>query len=70
MFWTEEDNLQLISAWLNNSNNPIDGNSKNGSHYWKQVADEYNMYAPKGKKRTATQCKNHWNVTSAVVSKF
>ena len=39
MFWSEEDNLQLISAWLNNSNDPIDGNSKKGSHYWKQVAD-------------------------------
>ena len=26
MFWSEEDNLRLISAWFNNSNDPIDGN--------------------------------------------
>ena len=30
MFWSEEDNLWLISAWLNNSNDPIDSNSKKG----------------------------------------
>ncbi|KAF8660320.1 hypothetical protein HU200_057896 [Digitaria exilis] len=70
MFWSEEDNLRLISAWINNSNDPVDGNSKSGARYWKQVADEYNMHAPKGKKRTATQCKNHWNTTSALISMF
>ena len=59
MYWSEEDNLRLISSWINNSNDPIDGNSKSGPHYRKQVADEYNMLAPKGKKRTPTQCKNH-----------
>ena len=26
MFWSGEDNLRLISAWRNNSNDPIDGN--------------------------------------------
>ncbi|CAO2179440.1 unnamed protein product [Urochloa humidicola] len=70
MFWSQEDNLRLISAWLNNSNDPIDGNSKKGPHFWKDVADEYNQYAPRGKKRTSIQCKNHWNTTSAFVSKF
>ena len=70
MYWSEEDNLRLISSWINNSNDPIDGNSKSGPRYWKQVADEYNMHAPKGKKRTPTQCKNHWNTTSALISKF
>ncbi|KAG2639790.1 hypothetical protein PVAP13_2KG045700, partial [Panicum virgatum] len=47
MYWSEEDNLRLISSWINNSNDPIDSNSKSGPHYWKQVADEYNMHAPK-----------------------
>ncbi|CAL4920607.1 unnamed protein product [Urochloa decumbens] len=70
MFWSQEDNLRLISAWLNNSNDPIDGNSKKGPHFWKDVADEYNQYAPKGKKRTTVQCKNHWNTTNALVGRF
>uniref|UniRef100_K3YLY2 Myb-like domain-containing protein n=1 Tax=Setaria italica TaxID=4555 RepID=K3YLY2_SETIT len=43
MYWSEQDNLRLISAWINNSNDPIDGNSKKGPHYWQQVADEYNL---------------------------
>ncbi|CAL5032199.1 unnamed protein product [Urochloa decumbens] len=70
MHWAEEDNLRLVSAWLHNSNDPIDGNGKKGPHYWKEVAAEYNAYAPKGKERTAMQLKNHWNTTSALVMKF
>lgn len=70
MHWSKEDNLRLVSAWLNNSNDPINGNSKKGPHYWKQVAEEYNTYAPKGRKRTAMQCKNHWNSISTLVAKF
>lgn len=53
-FWSEEDNLRLVSAWLNNSNDPVDGNSKWVPYFWKDIIDEYNLYAPKGKKRTTT----------------
>ncbi|KAJ1266856.1 hypothetical protein BS78_07G011300 [Paspalum vaginatum] len=38
--WTEQDNIRLLSAWLNNSIDPIDGNCKKGEVYWKQVAKE------------------------------
>ena len=70
MYWSEKDNLRLLSAWINNSNDPIDGNSKAGAHYWKEVAAEYNKHAPKDRKRTATQCKNHYNTTNALVTRF
>jgi hypothetical protein len=33
MYWSKKDNLRLLSAWLNNSNDPIDGNSKAGDRY-------------------------------------
>jgi hypothetical protein len=70
MYWSKKDNLRLLQAWLNNSNDPIDGNSKAGAHYWKEVAAEYNKTTPKNRKRTATQCKNHYNTTNALVTRF
>lgn len=60
----------MIRAWLDNFVDPLDGNSKKGPHYWGDVAAQYNKKAPKGQRRTAIQCKNHWNTVGALVSKF
>ncbi|XP_062179366.1 glutathione S-transferase T3-like [Phragmites australis] len=68
--WTEEQNLRLVSSWLKNSNDPVQGNSKKYEWYWKEVADEYNKHAPKEQRRTTTQCKNHWTKTIPLVNKF
>ncbi|PNT66260.1 hypothetical protein BRADI_3g09155v3 [Brachypodium distachyon] len=65
----KEDEL-LVSAWMNNSNDPIDGNSKKSDHFWKQIAKEYNMYAPQDQQKSAAQCKNHWTKNTTNVSKF
>ncbi|CAL5035633.1 unnamed protein product [Urochloa decumbens] len=68
--WSEEENLRLVSAWLKNSNDPIDGNGKPRDRYWKEVAAEYNKHAPKQQKRTAVQCKEHWNKNIPHINKF
>lgn len=60
----------LVSAWLNNSNDPIDGSSKKSDHFWKQIAKEYNMYAPQDQQKSAAQCKIHWTKNTSKVSKF
>ncbi|KAF8719304.1 hypothetical protein HU200_024003 [Digitaria exilis] len=59
--WTEEENLRLVSAWLNNSNDPIRGVDKKYDHYWKEIAKEYNKHSPKERRRTPAQLKTHWN---------
>ncbi|KAF8686609.1 hypothetical protein HU200_043435 [Digitaria exilis] len=41
-----------------------------GDRYWKDIAEEYNKTAPKNERRTAVQCKNHWNKTAPFISKF
>ena len=46
-YWSEAENLRLVSAWLNNSNDPIEGVDKKYDHYWKEVAKEYNNHTPK-----------------------
>jgi hypothetical protein len=52
--WTEDDNIRLMSSWLNNSVDPIKGNDKKSEHYWKAVAAEFNTNMPSnGNKRTA-----------------
>ena len=70
MKWTQQDNLRLISSWLNNSNDPIDGNSKKNDQYWNKVTDDYNSNSPIDRRRSATQCKNHWNRTNTKVNMF
>uniref|UniRef100_I1QTK3 Myb-like domain-containing protein n=1 Tax=Oryza glaberrima TaxID=4538 RepID=I1QTK3_ORYGL len=40
--WTEEENLRLLSSWLNNSVDPIDSNDKKSEYYWRAVAAESN----------------------------
>lgn len=67
--WRKEENLRLISAWLNN-NDSVDGNAKKGDYYWKQVAAEYNKSSPAKQRRSAAQCKGHWNKTTPFISLF
>lgn len=57
--WSEEDNLRLVSAWLNNLNNPIDENSKKCDQYWNKIAEEFNSNTTRDEKRIASQCKRH-----------
>ncbi|KQJ93232.1 glutathione S-transferase T3-like [Brachypodium distachyon] len=68
--WSKKGDELLVSAWLNNSNDPIDGNSKKSDHLWKQIAKEYNMYAPQDQQKSAAQCKNHWTKNTSKVPKF
>ncbi|CAM0901977.1 unnamed protein product [Alopecurus aequalis] len=68
--WGKQQNLRLVGAWLKHSIDPIHGNNKKSDHYWKQVAEEFNKHSCKAERRTAVQCKNHWNRTSTRVSKF
>jgi hypothetical protein len=49
-----------ISAWLNNSIDPIDGIGKKGDVYWKQVTKEYNDNTPVDRRRKPVHCKDHW----------
>jgi len=69
-YWSEEENIRLVSAWLNNSNDPVKGNDKKFDHYWKEVTREYNKYSPKDRRRIVPQCKSHWNKNAPKVTKF
>ncbi|KQJ92177.1 hypothetical protein BRADI_4g42083v3 [Brachypodium distachyon] len=53
--WTKEEDCRLISAWLNNSNDPIQSNYKKNHQYWKDVAAVYNSTTPKDRARLVKQ---------------
>lgn len=52
--------FELVNAWLKNSNDPIDGNSRKCEQYWNNIAEEFNSNLPRDGRRTAAQCKSHW----------
>ena len=69
--WTEDDNIRLMSSWLNNSVDPIKGNDKKSEQYWKAVAREFNSNMPSnGNKRNPKQCRTHWDNVKRDVTKF
>ncbi|KAL6899490.1 hypothetical protein ACP4OV_006148 [Aristida adscensionis] len=68
--WTKDEDLRLVSAWLNNSNDPIDGNCKKYDRYWKDVTDAYNSTTPKNRIRTLKQLKEHFHKIKKKVSWF
>ncbi|KAG0536463.1 hypothetical protein BDA96_03G065800 [Sorghum bicolor] len=69
--WTEEENIRLLSAWVNNSVDPIDGNDKKFDHYWRAVTAEFNSNTPSNdRKRTVVQCKSHWKGVKKEVTKW
>ena len=70
IFWTKQENLRLVSAWLKNSTDPIVGVDRREDRYWKDVAAEYNLNIPKDRRRTTTQLKNHWSKTIPLITKF
>ncbi|KAE8766974.1 Ribosomal protein-like [Hordeum vulgare] len=58
--WTEQEDCRLVSAWLNNSNDPIQSNFRKNDQYWKEVAAVYNSTTPKNRAREVKQLKDRF----------
>uniref|UniRef100_J3M5V4 No apical meristem-associated C-terminal domain-containing protein n=1 Tax=Oryza brachyantha TaxID=4533 RepID=J3M5V4_ORYBR len=63
MCYTHDEDLRLVSAWLRNSTNPIEGNAREGETYWTKVAEAYNETTPADRKREVHHLKGHWDKT-------
>jgi hypothetical protein len=59
-----------VSAWLNNSNDPIGSNYKKNDQHWKGVAMVYNSNTPKNRARLAKQIKDHFGRIKKMVAWF
>ncbi|KAJ1295797.1 hypothetical protein BS78_01G250200 [Paspalum vaginatum] len=60
LLWKKEEDLRLVGAWLNNSNDPIGSNNKKNDQYWKDVAAVYNSTTPKSQVRPVKQVKTRF----------
>lgn len=49
-----------MSAWLNNSNDPVQANYNKNDQYWKGVTDVFNSTNPQNRKRLVKQVKDHF----------
>nr|ABW81022.1 unknown [Arabidopsis lyrata subsp. lyrata] len=70
--WTSQEDLVLISAWLNTSKDAIVGNEQRGVAFWKRIAAYY-AASPNisgEKKREPTHFKQRWAKINEQVCKF
>ncbi|XP_015611949.3 glutathione S-transferase T3 isoform X2 [Oryza sativa Japonica Group] len=68
--WMKDEDLRLISAWLNNSNDPIESNFKKNDKYWGDVAAAYNSTTPKNRARLVKQVKDRFGKIRKKVGNF
>lgn len=70
--WTVQDDLLLISAWLNTSKDPIVCNEQKLGAFWKRISMYVtaNAKAAGGIKREPNNCKNRWQKINEIVTKF
>ncbi|EEC79026.1 hypothetical protein OsI_19566 [Oryza sativa Indica Group] len=68
--WSTEEDLRLVSAWLNNSNNPIESNFKKNDKYWADVAAAYNSTTPSSRFRQVKQVKDRFSKIKKKVGNF
>ncbi|TVU39034.1 hypothetical protein EJB05_12436 [Eragrostis curvula] len=68
--YTEDEDRHLVSAWLHNSNDPINGNCKKNEKYWTDVLADYNNATPAHRKREMKQLKERFQKIKRWVGMF
>ncbi|XP_010423140.1 PREDICTED: glutathione S-transferase T3-like [Camelina sativa] len=70
--WTAEEDVNLISAWLNTSKDPVVSNEQRKYSFWQRVAKYYkaNDGSAASNAREQSQCKARWNKINHQVNKF
>ncbi|XP_009148768.2 glutathione S-transferase T3-like [Brassica rapa] len=70
--WTTQEDIILISAWLNTSKDPIVSNQQKLGSFWRRIEDYFNASAQLGGflPREWSQCKHRWGRLNEQVCKF
>ncbi|CAL5002806.1 unnamed protein product [Urochloa decumbens] len=68
--WSNEEDIRLVSAWLHNSIDPIDGNDKKADQYWSDVTSTYNSTTKCDRMRNRNQLKLRWERIKKPVTEF
>ncbi|XP_024004073.1 glutathione S-transferase T3-like [Eutrema salsugineum] len=71
--WAPNEDVLLISAWLNTSKDPVVDNEQNSFAFWKRIALYYAENMKEAKldiPRESGQCKQRWHKINDIVCKF
>jgi hypothetical protein len=70
IMWTVDEEVRLMSAWLEHSTDSTCGADKSGAQYWSEVVATYNKTTPPNRKRSAKQCKDRWHRVNKLTNLF
>jgi len=68
--WSNEEDIRLVSAWLHNSIDPVEGNDKKSDQYWYDVTSTYNSTTKCDRMRNRNQLKLRWERIKKPVIEF
>uniref|UniRef100_A0A0D3C9U8 Myb-like domain-containing protein n=1 Tax=Brassica oleracea var. oleracea TaxID=109376 RepID=A0A0D3C9U8_BRAOL len=70
--WTHEDDILLISSWLNTSKDPVVSNDQRSGVFWTRITAYFaaSQKVSGCKQREASHCKQRWHKINDLVCKF
>ncbi|XP_010430791.1 PREDICTED: glutathione S-transferase T3-like [Camelina sativa] len=71
--WSSQDDLVLISAWLNTSKDAVVGNGQKAGSFWNRIGDFYGTSSHVrggAEPRLPEHCRQRWQKISKEVSQF
>ncbi|KAL6634082.1 hypothetical protein ACP70R_026753 [Stipagrostis hirtigluma subsp. patula] len=61
ILWTVEEDVRVMSSWIEHSTDSTCGADKGGNQYWGEVVESYNKTTPPLRRRNLKQCKDRWH---------
>jgi hypothetical protein len=65
-----DEEVRLMSAWLEHSTDSTCGADKAGGQYWSEVVATYNKTTTANRRRTVKQCKDRWHKVNKLTDLF
>ncbi|CAL5023240.1 unnamed protein product [Urochloa decumbens] len=61
ILWNVDEDVRLMSAWIEHSTDSTCGADKGGGQYWGEVVETYNKTTSPFRRRSVKQCKDRWH---------
>jgi hypothetical protein len=68
--FTVEEDLLLVSAWLNTSMDPIGGNQQKHNVYWERIYEYFQKEKTSCNSHTANSLMHRWSIIQLKTNKF
>ncbi|KAJ0039968.1 hypothetical protein Pint_27635 [Pistacia integerrima] len=68
--FTAEEDLLIVSTWLNTSLDVVQGNEKKHKTYWARLWEYFHKYTTFESERTQVSLINHWSTIQLATNKF